>query len=589
MKLLLDLPALILALAIQIGVYNFSGQAKAASLPHDTPERHGISGQSLEEFTKIVSGLVANDQIVGAEVVMVKDSCVVYHETFGWKDREDSRPMQKNSYFNIRSMTKPITGAAIQILIDEGKLKLTDKAADYLPGFRNDKSKDITIEQLLTHHSGLPLTILTGFADYNDIQTMADSIGHSGPTRIPGAEFWYSDAGVDALAAIVERVSGEKLEAFVQDHLLGPLGMNNTVYFTKRTEHKPISIVSLYYQANGKWTKYWKEGNEPLYSCPWGSQSIYSTPLDYAKFLSMWIRNGTVGNHVILSPEAIKRTLTPVSPMKSLGVDMQYLTGFPHHKVYHGQLAMLFVDTTTSQTTAVGYGGSDGTFAWAWPDKDLIVLYFTQSRGQATGLRLESEIYRLFVDTTQGTSDQIIEEEMAPFLGIYSFDASALQGPKFRIVVQNNCLALDIPGQMIFELNPPNESGWRCFKVLDLSSVRFEADSTGDITRMLFRQDTPFPLKPGSTDSAGMDENLGRYLGEFLLPMDQGTIRTVIENNRLKITTPQGGMIELAKTEGEEGWSIDSDPNRQLVFQFDVSGKLTGMMLKEISPMYPCD
>jgi CubicO group peptidase (beta-lactamase class C family) len=255
-------------LTLILNLCAFPNQAGATAFPYDDPENHGISAQSLEQLTEIVNGFVANNLIVGAEVVVLKDSYTVYHETFGWKDRDDSLPLQKSSYFNIRSMTKPITGAAVQLLVDEGKLELTDKAADYLPGFRNDKSKDITIEQLLTHHSGLPLTILTGFADYDDIQTMADSIGRNGPTRTPGAEFWYSDAGVDVLAAIVEKVSGEKLETLVEDHLLRPLGMSNTVYFTKRTEHKPLNVVSLYYQTNGEWTKYWKEGDEPLYSCP---------------------------------------------------------------------------------------------------------------------------------------------------------------------------------------------------------------------------------------------------------------------------------------------------------------------------------
>jgi len=119
-----------------------------------TPESQNMSSEALQQLTDIVQGYVDNERIVGAELMVLKNRYIVLHEVFGWKDRENEVPMDENTLFNIRSMTKPITGAAAQILIDRGELYLDDRVADYLPGFDNELSGNITVQQLLTHQGG---------------------------------------------------------------------------------------------------------------------------------------------------------------------------------------------------------------------------------------------------------------------------------------------------------------------------------------------------------------------------------------------------------------------------------------------------
>ncbi len=150
--------------------------------------------------------------VVGAELLVIKDRHTVLHDAFGWRDREAGIPMETDTLFNIRSMTKPITGAAIQLLVDDGILALDDRVSTYLPGFDTDPSGQITIEQLLTHTSGLPLSIVTEAREYDSLREMADAIGEGGPQFEPGSKFWYSDAGADVLGAIVEQASGSSLE-----------------------------------------------------------------------------------------------------------------------------------------------------------------------------------------------------------------------------------------------------------------------------------------------------------------------------------------------------------------------------------------
>ena len=133
--------------------------SEAAEFTYASPESREISPEALQELVEIVNGYVQDDKVVGSELIVLKNRRIVLHKAFGWKDREEELTMPINTLFNIRSMTKPVVGTAIQMLIDEGKLALDDPVAKFLPSFDNDASRDITVEHLLTHRSGLPLTV----------------------------------------------------------------------------------------------------------------------------------------------------------------------------------------------------------------------------------------------------------------------------------------------------------------------------------------------------------------------------------------------------------------------------------------------
>ena len=267
--------------------------------------------------------------IVGAELVVIKNRNIVLHEVFGWKDRENKIPLEKNSVFNIRSMTKPITGTAVQILIDEGRLRLDTRASEYIPGFDNDGSKSITIEQLLSHMSGLPLSIIASADEYETLFSLANATGVVGPVFEPGSKFWYSDAGTEVLGAIVEAETGQSLDVFVTERILDPLKMNDAFYFHPATinDSRRDRIPVLYVGGVGEWVKVWSP-DEPLYPFAFGSQGVYCTPVDYARFLAMWMDGGEVGWRRLLAPAAVSRTLTPVTKMSTLGSDAPYPTGF---------------------------------------------------------------------------------------------------------------------------------------------------------------------------------------------------------------------------------------------------------------------
>ncbi len=404
-----------------------SSPRQETGFPVATPESQGMSEKALDSLAAVVRHSFEKDQIVGAELLVIKNRRTVLHEVVGWRDRENKTLMTHNTIFNIRSMTKPLTGAAIQILIDRGDLKLSDRASKYIPGFDNAKSNGITIEQLLAHRSGLPLSAFTiGPRQFKDLQAIANTVGEKGPQFPPSSKFWYSDAGSDVLGAIVEKTSGKTLDEFWHRNLLDPLAMHDTFCaidrIDKQSEPRWGRLASLYMAGqsqNKGWFPFWKPTGKPLYPFAWGSQTLYSTPADYARFLAMWMDDGMVKDKRILSAAAIARTLTPVSNMKSLGSDRPYPTGFPGFDTFYGQMSVLYKKSDAPQEAkpvVIGHSGSDGTWAWAWPEQDLMVFYFTQSRGQRTGIGLEFRINRLLIQPKAPKTELRVTAENDPSL-----------------------------------------------------------------------------------------------------------------------------------------------------------------------------
>lgn len=559
--------------------------SEAPAFSYASPESQGISNGSVAELADAVRGYFDEEMIVGAELVVIKNRRIVLHEAVGWKDRENEIPMERGTLFNIRSMTKPITGAAIQILIDEGRLRLDSRAAEYLPGFDNEDSKNITFEQLLTHRSGLPLSIITSADQYETLFSIANETGIIGPEFTPGSKFWYSDAGTEVLGAIIEAETGVTLDAFVTERILEPLGMNSSFYYHPATRNDSRSgrIADLYGGGVGEWVKIWSS-EEPLYPFAFGSQSLYSTPVDYARFLAMWMDEGRVGGAQLLSSDAVDRTLTPVSKMSSLGSDMPYPTGFYDLEAYYGQMAILFSSNTNGipEVEVIGHSGSDGTYAWAWPKLDLMILYFTQSRGSTSGIKLESKMDELFIHPELVELNNQARKLYARYLGSYMANFGPFRNTEFVVTVQNGGLAVDIPNQLVFELEEPDEEGlWR-FKLMEEVAVSFELDDGGNVTAMrLHESGYIFELPRGRpSEEEEYPEDMVKYVGVYQTADPNVTMRVVIHDGRLALEIPgQPTELELYPPDDEGKWYLRVDPTIAVSFREADDGTIDSLTL----------
>ena len=558
---------------------------EAPVFSYASPESQGISNESVTELADTVRGYFDEELIVGAELVVIKNRRIVLHEVVGWNDRENETSMERDTLFNIRSMTKPITGAAIQILIDEGRLRLDSRAAEYLPGFDNEKSENITVEQLLTHHSGLPLSIIIAADEFETLLSMANETGTRGPEFTPGSKFWYSDAGTEVLGAIVEVETGVPLDAFVAENILEPLGMNASFYYHPATQNdtRRERIPVLYVGGIGEWVKVWSS-EEPLYPFAFGSQGLYCTPVDYARFLAMWMDDGRAGDVQLLSPEAVSRTLTPVSRMSSLGSDMPYPTGFYDLEAYYGQMAILFSnnETGTPEVGVIGHSGSDGTYAWVWPESDLMILYFTQSRGSTSGIKLESKIDELLIHPELKEVNDQVREQYAMYLGSYTANYGPFRNTEFVVTVQNGRLALDVPNQLVFELEEPDEEGkWR-FKLTDELAVSFEVDDGGNVTAMKLHEYgyvSELPRGP-PPEEEGYPEDMERYVGVYQTEDPNVTMKVVIHDGRLALEIPgQPIELDLYPPDEEGKWYMRVNPTVAVSFSEADDGRIDSLTL----------
>ncbi len=483
-----------------------------------TPISQGIANESVRQITDEVQAYINNGMVVGGELLIIKNRKNILHEVYGDRNRESKQPMQRNTIFNIRSMTKPLTGVAVQMLADEGKLNLQDAASKYLPGFELEKSKGITVEQLLQHRSGLPLSILTARLDeYSDLQNQTEAVGEKGPQFEPGEKFWYSDAGSDAAAAIVEKISGKTIDRFIHERILQPLGMHDSFFLHNSTSRGSVQgldgtdprmnrVASLYIGSQEKWLRFWTPEDKPLYPFAWGSQSLYSTPQDYARFLTMWLDNGFVGNKRLLSDDAMERILTPVSLMKQLGGDKPYPCGLFGMQPHYGQMSMLYAPgdkPTRSNVIAFGHSGSDGTGAWAFPAKELIVCYFTQSRGQASPIRLETTIQDALLYRKNGAKAPV---DLQPLIGTYHATFGPFNAAPFKVIYCCGKLALDIPNDLIYELREPDAEGRWALVSNPTNALTFKKDDDGKIVSMVLhkpRTSIEMPRKRPEIDDAG--------------------------------------------------------------------------------------
>lgn len=408
MKRVLNIGWLVLALAMipcQVtDACTLFAVSHGCAFPAATPESQGLSSEAVRELADVVRGYFEGGQIVGAELLVVKNRRTVLHESIGWKDLPDKVPMEPNTIFNIRSMTKPIVGTAVQMLIEDGRLSLDDRAAKFLPGFDHDKSGKITIEHLLTHRSGFPqASPPKPLSEYKTLRRLAEYWGERGPDQFdPGDGFAYSDPGVDILGAIVAEAAGLPLERFVTERLFEPVGMTDSFAMTDDQDPRRQRISSNHTGSSGSWFRYWKPTDGPLAPFVKGSGTTwYSTPLDYARFLALWMDGGAVGQRRLLTEATVKRALAPVS-------EMGHPTSFPGLRAFYGQLWMVYTESASpakAMPVAFGHAGSDGTWAWAWPERDLMVLYFTQSRGTRTGISLERAIERLLIEPKPARND----------------------------------------------------------------------------------------------------------------------------------------------------------------------------------------
>ncbi len=248
-----------LASAVAVAAMISAPQALAAprKAAEVKPETVGFDSARLKRLDDAMAKVVADGRVSGMTTLLVRHGQVVGFKTYGQKDLATGAPMEKDTIFRIYSMTKPITGVAMMILFEEGKWKLDDPVTKFIPEFKNlkvmtgvdDKGNMITVpverpptmREIMSHTAGFGYGLgdrhpvdrmfrekrVLGAAGLNDMITRIADI----PLMFQPGTAWYYSVSVDIQGAIVERISGQTLGAFMEERIFRPLKMADTGFY----------------------------------------------------------------------------------------------------------------------------------------------------------------------------------------------------------------------------------------------------------------------------------------------------------------------------------------------------------------------
>jgi CubicO group peptidase (beta-lactamase class C family) len=390
--------------------------SSVAALPSGSPESLGLSTPRLHRIADLIQRYIDDHQISGAVTVVARRGQVAYEEAQGLMDIEAKTPMRKDAIFRMASMSKPVTGVAIMMLVEEGKVRLTDPVSRFIPEFKNMQvampkpgarparaapgaprrdaeiytvpaDREITVRDLLTHTSGLESSGIgyrtaTRMAPRRGTMNLAQYVPTLGKTPLdfqPGTRWRYSLlAGMETLGRIVEVASGETFDRFLQERIFGPLGMTDTSFVVP--EDKKPRIVTLYDRTD-QGTLERAEAQTPgwlntttLFS---GGGGLYSTAADYMAFAQMLANGGELNGKRLLG----RRT---VQLMASNHVGDLYGPDAGRPDGLGFGLAMeVVLDPVAANTRrgrgSFGWGGAFGTYFWVDPENDIVALLMIQT------------------------------------------------------------------------------------------------------------------------------------------------------------------------------------------------------------------
>lgn len=381
----------------------------AADLPSAPPEDLGFSPARLARIAPALTGEIERGQYPGAVVLIARKGKIVYFESYGQLDPASAKPMTKDAIFRLYSMTKPYTSVAAMMLMEEGKLRLTDPVSKYIPAFAKlevsvasadpatgavrysnvPAEREITIQDLLRHTSGFVYTGFTSHAKVKELytkenvgwqdQTAAEQIERLAKVPLahqPGTTFEYS-LSTDVLGRVIEAITGMPLGQFIQERIFAPLGMTDSAFMVSKDKldrlaqpfavdpatKSPIRLVDV---------------TVPPKNDAGGAGSV-GTAADYVRFLQMMLNGGQLDGVRLLSRTTVRyMTADHLGEIRSSGfVSLPPAIGFGLGFAVRREEGLFEV---TGSAGEYYWAGAAGTGFYVDPKEELICILMTQAQ-----------------------------------------------------------------------------------------------------------------------------------------------------------------------------------------------------------------
>lgn len=386
----------------------FAGPLAAGEwLPSGNAKRLGFDESRLERIAPVMQRHVDEGRISGAVFAIARNGKIAYQNSIGFADIEARTPMREDTVFRIYSMTKPITSTAIMMLVEEGKVRLTDPVAKYIPSIGDmkvyvsgdgeemelgEQAIPMTVHHLLTHTSGIPYgspgptPAHAAYMNLNvsttaSLAAFAEALS-SKPLVFQPGERWMYGLSTDVLGYVVEVASGQPFQDFVAERITGPLGMDQTAFvlapeqaerFAKVYEDTDDGLVP----SNNLGSGTYRIANRT----PSGGGGMVSSAADYIRFAQMLLNGGVLGKERLLSPRSVE-----LMSRNHLSEKQRFAPGLGFG------LGFAVIEDPAQRKTHLSEGsyswaGAADTHFWIDPEKDLIAVALTQLFSDRSPLR----------------------------------------------------------------------------------------------------------------------------------------------------------------------------------------------------------
>ncbi len=386
-----------------------------------TPPSKGAANSQarFEPIAKIVQEAVDQGTIPGAVVLIGHNGKVVYRHAFGHRSLEPSvEPMTVDTIFDLASLTKCIaTATSMMQLIESGRVRLNDRVSAYLPDFAQNGKQDITVRELLTHYSGLgpDLDLKQPWQGRDAAYRMAME---QRPEYPPGSRFLYSDINFETLGFLVEKVTGEPLNEYAEEHVFKPLGMKDTRFLPPSDWSARIAPTQ--YDENGHMLR--GTVHDPTarrMGGVAGHAGLFSTADDMSKFAQEMLTG-----HTILSRLSIEKMSTPQQPanassLRGLGWDID--SPFASNR---GELLPV---------GSFGHTGFTGTSLWMDPVTDTYVILLTNAVHPRGGKSVVSLRSRVATAAAAALDLTVSEQQKLRLARITGYNESIMAARRFDV------------------------------------------------------------------------------------------------------------------------------------------------------------
>ena len=401
--------ALALALALPLTL-------SAQDIQRATPEEAGFSSAGVQALADGMRAAVDEGNLAGIVSALLRDGKLVHMDAYGYQDVENQIPASEDTLFRIYSMTKPVTGVALMMLVEEGKLSLDDAVSRHIPELANlqvaiedgpggfpvtePAHHEMTVRELMSHTGGLTyglfsrsqvdsMYVAANILDANG--TLKDMINKLAriPLRQQPGTLWHYSVSVDVQGYLVEVLSGQTFEEFLQERLFTPLGMDNTGFGVADEDRARFAKM---YQStpNGLQEPSAADALGGDYPDPatffGGGGGLVSTIGDYIKFTQMLANDGELNGVRILSPESVTTMRT-----NQLPAGMAEIPGYPGNQF--GVDFAIVADPARNNGMSEGsywWWGIGGTWFWIDPVENVTFIGMIQNRNLMYARQLQA-------------------------------------------------------------------------------------------------------------------------------------------------------------------------------------------------------